>query len=78
MSGDYDQTDKVSHGCFLRHCSKGQHLPWTRISGVYPYPPPLNFIIHILVCVFHAYKSVFHLCLYDLFTFVPSEDYYFN
>ena len=36
MSGDYDQTDQVSHGCFLRHCSKGQHLPWARISGVYP------------------------------------------
>ena len=21
MSGDYDHTDQVSHGCFLRHCS---------------------------------------------------------
>ena len=30
MSGDHDQTDQVSHGCFLRH------LPWARISGVYP------------------------------------------
>ena len=36
MSGDNDQTDQVSHGCFLRHCSKGNHLPWARISGVYP------------------------------------------
>ena len=38
MSGDYDQTDQFSHGCFLWHCSKGQHLPWARISGVYPVP----------------------------------------
>ena len=30
MSGDYDQTVQVSH------CSKGQQLPWARISGVYP------------------------------------------
>ena len=34
MSGDYDQTDPVSHGCFQRHCSKGQHLPRARISVV--------------------------------------------
>ena len=26
MYGDYNQTDKVSHGYFLRHCS------WARIS----------------------------------------------
>ena len=37
MSGDYDQTDQVSHGCFLRHCSKEQQLPWARISGVNPF-----------------------------------------
>ena len=27
MSGDYDQTDQVSHGCFLRHCSNICHGP---------------------------------------------------
>ena len=35
-SGDYNQTNQVSHGCFLRHSSKGQQLPWARISGVNP------------------------------------------
>ena len=35
MSGDYDQTDQVSHGCFLRHCSNICHGPELVVFTLY-------------------------------------------